>query len=349
VTTSIVIPVHGRAAVTRQCLDRLLAGLAEDIEIVVVDDGSRDETASALASYGNRLTVVTHDRACGFAAACNAGVRAAAGSTIVLLNNDTSGQQDWLAALIRYADEHERAAAVGARLLTQDQVIQHAGVVLCHDLLPRHVYRGFPHDHPAVTRSRQFQAVTAACMLLSRAAFEEVGGFDEQFRNGYEDVDLCLRLRERGYEVHYCHDSVVVHFESATRGDDREAFAHNSRAFLDRWGDRVVPDDLRVYVEDGLISIAYSDVYPLRLQISPAVAVLEENDTVDRAFELLGFRSHQVFELLKENTLLRVRLGELTGPEAEGEALRAEAADLEAFRFDREIRSPPGPAGTSPD
>jgi GT2 family glycosyltransferase len=349
VTISIVIPVHGHAAVTRQCLDRLLAGLAEDIEIVVVDDGSRDETASALASYGNRVKVVTHDRARGFATACNAGVRAAAGSRVVLLNNDTSGQQDWLAALIRYADDHERAAAVGARLLTQDQAIQHAGVVLCHDLLPRHVYRGFPHDHPAVTRSRQFQAVTAACMLLSRVAFEEVGGFDERFRNGYEDVDLCLRLREHGHEVHYCHESVSVHFESATRGDDAEAFAHNARAFLDRWGDRVVPDDLKTYVEDGLISIAYSDVYPLRLQLSPAVALVEESGGVETAFELLGLRSHQVFELLKENTLLRVRLGELTGPEAVHEVLRAEASDLEAFRFDRALRSPPGPAGTSTD
>jgi GT2 family glycosyltransferase len=336
VTTSIVIPVHDHAAVTRQCLDGLVASLPEDIEIVVVDDGSRDETASVLAAYGNRITVVTHDRARGFARACNAGVRAAAGSVVVLLNNDTSGEEGWLAALIRYAEKHERAAAVGARLLTQDRVVQHAGVVLCHDLLPRHVYRGFAHNHPAVTRSRQFQAVTAACMLLRRAAFDEIGGFDERFRNGYEDVDLCLRLRERGHEVHYCHESVVFHFESASRGDDVEAVAHNSRAFLDRWGDLIVPDDLTVYVEDGLISIAYSDVYPLTLQIEPNVAIVEEVGTVDRAFELLGIRSHQVFDLLKENTLLRVRLGELAGPAAEREALRIEAADIEAFRVDRE-------------
>jgi GT2 family glycosyltransferase len=309
---SIVVPVHGQATLTRQCLDRLVAVVHEGVEIVVVDDGSSDETSSLLESYAARIKTVTHRRPKGFAAACNAGARASAGTLVVFLNNDTIGMDDWLDPLLDYAGAHPAAAAVGAKLLTQDGTIQHAGIVVCHDLIPRHVYRGFPADHPAVTRSRPYQAVTAACMLVRRDAFERVGGFDEAFRNGFEDVDLCFRLGEAGHEVRYCHQSVLTHFEAATRGDDTDAFARNVRRFIDRWGSRLVPDDLSVYVEDGLISIGYSDLYPLELRISPLLAAVDRSGEDAAAFDLLDVRARQVFDLLKENTVLRVRLGETT-------------------------------------
>ena len=145
---SIVIPVHNQASVTRRCLESLLGDRPADAEVVVVDDGSTDETAALLESLGDQIAVVRHQEGRGFAAACNAGARATKADLIVLLNNDTEPQSGWLDALVSHAEAHERAAVVGARLLSQDNSIQHAGLVFCHDRLPRHVYRGFPARPP---------------------------------------------------------------------------------------------------------------------------------------------------------------------------------------------------------
>jgi Glycosyltransferase like family 2 len=174
------------------------------------------------------------------------------------------------------------------------------------DLLPRHAYRGFPADHPAVSRPRRFQAVTAACMLVRRVAFEGIGGFDTGFVNGFEDVDLCLRIAQRGDEIHYCPDSVLVHLEAATRGEDADVFRRNAEFLLERWRDRVSRDDLAIYAEDGLLELVPGDLYPLELRVHPSLATVREGDV----YEVLAERSRQAFELIKENAALRLRLDE---------------------------------------
>src|SRR5262245_35673773 len=255
---SIIIPVFNKASLTRQCLDALLgrAPEADDGEVVVVDDGSTDATPRLLAGYGSRVRVVTHPRNVGFATACNDGAAAASGEYLVFLNNDTIPQAGWLDALAGYADRHPRAAVVGSKLLYPNDTIQHAGVVICRDRYPRHIYAGFPADHPVVNKSRRFQVVTAACALLRREPFEQAGGFDPAFRTGNEDVDLCLRLGGLGCEVHYCHESVLYHLESVSEGRFKHVDA-NTRLYRERWAERVRPDDLQYYLEDGLLDVHY--------------------------------------------------------------------------------------------
>jgi GT2 family glycosyltransferase len=306
-TCSVVIPVHNRAALTSQCLDALLAAPPEsaELEIVVVDDASSDSTAQVVAACAGRVRTVRHDRNVGFAAACNDGAAVADGEWLVFLNNDTLPQPGWLDALVRYESSGERIGLVGAKLLFPNETVQHAGVVFARDLSPHHIYTGFRSDHPAVNKSREFQAVTGACAAIRRALFEELGGFDPAFVNGYEDLDLCLRLRRLGYEVHYCHESVVYHFESATR--DYAANQRNHELFLRRWSDFVHQDDIRYYAEDGLMEITYAGQFPALLWVSPELAVIdrERASTGDR---LLANRSREVFEALKENTRLRLEL-----------------------------------------
>ena len=161
------------------------------------------------------------------------------------------------------------AAAVGAKLLYPTGTVQHAGVVIGQDGYPHNLYAGFPADHPAVNRSRRLQAVTGACMLVRRAAFERVGGFDTGFLNSLEDVDLCLRLGEAGGEVHYCHEASSS-TSSRPRAGRQDRFERSVALYRERWRDRVRRDDLAVYVEDGLIEVEYADSYPLRLSVSPA-------------------------------------------------------------------------------
>jgi GT2 family glycosyltransferase len=310
--TSIVVPVHNRVELTRRCIDACLSdyGAKGNVELIVVDDGSRDATADTLSGYSGRVRVVWHDERRGFAASCNDGAAVATGDYLLFLNNDTVGTPGWLEALIGALESSERVATVGSKLLYRNETVQHAGIVICHDLLPRHVYRGFPADHAAVSRSRRLQAVTGACMLVRRSVFEEAGGFDVAFENGFEDVDLCLRFAEHGYEVHFCAESVLIHFEAATRHEDATLHHTNQRLYLDRWGDKVAPDELMVYVEDRLLEIVPGDLYPLQFRLSPLLAMVDGDELARRACALLGERSRLTFELLKENTALRARIGD---------------------------------------
>jgi GT2 family glycosyltransferase len=272
VSVSIVIPVHNRAPLTKQCLDAILAQPpGVERELIVVDDASTDATADLLAAYGDEVRAIRRAENGGFAAACNDGAAAAGTDQIVFLNNDTIPRAGWLDALVRHLEEHPRAAVVGAKLLFPDGTVQHAGVVVGQDRHPRHLYAGFPGDHPAVNRSRRCQIVTAACALVRREAFEQAGGFDTAFRNSLEDADLCLRLGELGWEVRYCHESVLEHLESVSRGKRSEETERNRRLFHERWAGRVRPDDLDHYVEDGLLRIPYPESSPLRVEIAPVL------------------------------------------------------------------------------
>jgi GT2 family glycosyltransferase len=306
-------------------------------EIVVVDDASEDETPALLARQDDPVRSLRRVRAGGFAAACNDGAGAARGEFLVFLNNDTEPHAGWLDALVAHADAHPEAAVVGAKLLFPDGTIQHAGVAICQDGRPRHLYAGFPADHPAVERTREFQAVTGACMLVRRGAFEQAGGFDAEFRNSLEDVDLCLRIRGHGHEVHYCPASVVTHMESASRGRDSRDVQHNFDLFRKRWEERVRRDDLDHYVADGLLRLRYRDSYPIGIEAGPELAsTLGSPDELQR---LLHRQQTHLAELLREVVRLTAHVAELELGEAprgrrSPDAVRRSPADAGAILAD---------------
>jgi GT2 family glycosyltransferase len=309
VRCSIVIPCHGRAGLTRQCIDALLGEPpATAFELIVVDDASPDDDA---------LTVIGRERNAGFATACNDGAAAAKGEYLVFLNNDTIPRKGWLDALVAVADKDPQVAVVGSKLLFPNDTVQHAGVVVCQDGNPRHLYAGFPAEHPAVNKARRFQAVTAASMLVRRTAFERAGGFDVEFRNCLEDTDLCMRLGELGYEVRYCPESVLQHLESVSRGRRSSEIAANTRLFKERWGERAERDDLRYYLEDGLLRLRYRDAYPIRIELAPELAVAADLAS-GRFMEL---QSHQVADLLRETVRLTAHVADLDvrPPQADAE------------------------------
>ena len=309
IRTSVVIPAFNQSALTKRCLETVLG--RDAAEVIVVNDASTDGTAAMLIDFGDRIKVVTHRINRGFARSCNDGAKAARGRFLVFLNNDTIPQRGWLAALVRYAEKHPRAAVVGAKLLYPNDTVQHAGVVICQDGYPRHIYTGFPAGHPAVGKSRRFQIVTAAAMLVRKGVFAAAGGFDPKFRNGFEDVDLCLRLGARGHEIHYCAGSVVQHFESVSPGRFKHD-RHNVALYRRRWLGRVPPDDVQYYLANGLLELVYEGSFPFHLKVAPELAVLA--DRSGRLEKALAARNRQVADLTRENTKLRAELGGASTP-----------------------------------
>jgi GT2 family glycosyltransferase len=310
-TCSIIIPVFNKVSFTRQCLDILFSEPSEqvDFEVIVVDDASTDQTPELLAEFSDRVRCLRHEVNTGFAVTCNDGAAAAAGKYVVFLNNDTLPQPGWLDALVDYAEGHPKVAAVGSKLLFADGTIQHAGMVFDQLHMPRHIYVGLPADHPAVNKSRRYQAVTGACMLVRRNLLMKAGGFDASFHNSYEDVDLCLRLSEMGHEIHYSHRSVLYHYESVSR-DPMSVEARNAQLFLERWAHRIQPDDAKYFIEDGLLTIEHRSLCPIAFKIAPELAFVSGDGRDDRCDRLLEARSEQLFTMLKENIRLTWQLQE---------------------------------------
>lgn len=226
---SVVVPTRNRLDLLRTCMNGLALTDYPDIEVLVVDNDSNDpETLEYLASLESpRRRVLRHAGPFNYSAINNRAVAEAKGTLICLLNNDIEVlKADWLAIMAVQAMRSD-VGAVGAQLLYPDGRIQHAGVVIGVGDAAGHAHRfvlpqaeGYFQRHALP----QFvSAVTAACLVVDRSKFLAVGGLDEiNFAVAFNDVDLCMRLNQRGWQSLYEPRAVLVHHESVSRGDDRD-------------------------------------------------------------------------------------------------------------------------------
>jgi glycosyltransferase involved in cell wall biosynthesis/GT2 family glycosyltransferase/Flp pilus assembly protein TadD len=282
---SIIMPVYNHAQLTRECLEALAA--AQDqctYELIVVDNHSTDETPQLLQAVEGDVTILRQPVNRGFADACNIGARVAGGEFLVFLNNDTRPLSGWLDALIACARQDAAIGAVGAKLLYPEGDVQHAGIAFNDRRVPYHIFQHFAADHPAANETRDMKAVTAACMLVSASVFAEFDGFDEGYHNGFEDVDFCLRLQQKGYRVVYDPKSVVVHREEASDGrkdHDRE----NLERFMNTWSNVIAPDENEYLQRHGYTIIWQDGVGSYRM-VEPAVAPKGSRPNLQEAREL---------------------------------------------------------------
>lgn len=224
-TVSVVVPFRDRPELLRACLRGLRATTGAEVEIVLVDNGSRDEglmRSLRRMERRCRAVVVRRDEAFNFSRLCNAGAKVATGEYLLFLNNDVEPiNDDWLANMLA-AVHAPGAGVVGATLLYPDDTIQHAGMYPAADGRHLHAYRGLPASHAGAHGEcgslREAGAVTGACLLVRRDLFDAVGGFDEALPVTGNDVELCRRVRERGLSVLVSPDARLYHYESLSRG-----------------------------------------------------------------------------------------------------------------------------------
>ncbi|WP_246733032.1 glycosyltransferase [Methylobacterium sp. BTF04] len=249
---SIVIPSAGRDSVVGgRSVDLLAACLAsirqtslyDAIEIVVVDNGDlRPQTQAALDRHGARRVTYAQP-VFNVAAKMNLGARAAAGDVLVFLNDDIAViTPDWIEAMLALL-QIPGVGAVGPKLLFETGEIQHAGVSVV-DSTPDHIRRGYPGDDPghffSTAANRNYLAVTGACVMVKRTDFDAIDGFDEGFPVNYNDVDLCLRLWDRGLRIVYCATVSLYHYESRNRV--RSVDPAEQERFRDRWAEKIPLD-----------------------------------------------------------------------------------------------------------
>ncbi len=266
---SVVIPVYGQWELTSSCLTCLPAfASGASLEVIVVDNGSTDATPTACPALGRTLfgecfSYLRLERNHGFAAACNLGAKTASGRLLFLLNNDVDTAPGALAPLTAALAEDHRLAGVGPLLAfpegtgVQSGRVQHLGITASAGVNGpefRHLYELFPAKHPAVRRRRRLRVITAAAMLVRAPLFHGLGGFYEGFKNGMEDVDLCLRAAEKGGCFSVIPESAAAHGANMTPGRfDHEAA--NERLLRTRRRDP----------ELDLYDLAAEDGYEVRL------------------------------------------------------------------------------------
>ena len=239
---SIVIPTRDNVSLLKNCVESI-ERLTEyrNYEILIVDNDSKvPATLQYLASTPHR--VVPFREEFDYSRINNFAVSRAEGEYVLLLNDDTEViDGGWLEAMLEHAQRPE-VGAVGAKLLYPDGRVQHAGVMTGVGGLgfgiARHSYQFYRSEDPGhigtLATTTNYSAVTAACMLLPKAVYEEVGGFDEEnLRVSFNDVDLCLRIRERGYLIVYTPHARLYHHESASRG--KKVNPAESLYMLKRW------------------------------------------------------------------------------------------------------------------
>lgn len=248
---SVVIPNKDHHSDLDLCIRSLMEkGTYKNLEFIVVENNSTDK---ATFSYYERIQkeypnvrVVTWEKGFNFSAINNFGVKHARGEYLLFLNNDTEIiEKDVIREMLGYC-QREDVGAVGARLLYQDDTIQHAGVVVGFGGIAGHTFIGLhraenSYFHRAMC-AQDYSAVTAACIMTKKALFDQVEGFTEELAVAFNDIDFCMKIRSLGKLVVYNPYALLYHYESKSRGleDTPEKVARFNREiaiFAKRWPD----------------------------------------------------------------------------------------------------------------
>jgi GT2 family glycosyltransferase len=271
---SLIIPTRDKLKLLRGTINGILNQTSyKNIEVIIMDNGSEEsDTLNYFQQIqeDKRITVIRHAAPFNYSQLNNIGVSHANGEIIGLINNDLEIiSPEWLTEMLSHALRPE-IGAVGAKLYYANETIQHAGVTIGLGGMAGHHFKFLARETPGYHWKpfliQNYSVVTGACLILRRKIFEEVGGLNEKhLKVAFNDVDLCLRLRERGYRIVWTPYAELYHLESASRGVDNTLkkylrLRHELNYMKKRWGDTLLTDpyynpNLTIEYED--FSLAY--------------------------------------------------------------------------------------------
>jgi len=247
---SLIIPTKNGVELLRKCINSIIGKtLYSNYEIIIIDNSSDEqETLEYLESVHTtpNITVIRDDGPFNFSALNNKAVKNTTGNIIGLINDDVEViSPEWLGEMVSLVTRPE-VGIVGARLWYPDDTLQHGGIILGIGGVAGHSHKKLPKGHPGyygrAELLQSYSAVTAACLLVRKEVYMEVGGMDEQDLSiAFNDVDFCLRVRDKGYRVLWTPYAELYHYESASRGyeDTQEKqmrFRGEIECIQKRWG-----------------------------------------------------------------------------------------------------------------
>ena len=247
---SIIIPNKDHTDDLEKCLNSVYTkSTYKNFEVIVVENNSTETETfeyyeNAKNKYNN-FRVITWESGFNYSAINNFAVKQAKGEYVLLLNNDIEViTPDWIEQMLMFAQRYD-VGAVGSKLYYDDDTIQHAGVIVGLGGVAGHSHKYFNRENPGYMAraviAQNLSACTAACLLVKKSVYDQVGGLDEEYAVAFNDVDFCMSIRKAGYLIVFTPFSEFYHYESKSRGDEntpekRARFNSEVFRFQDKWG-----------------------------------------------------------------------------------------------------------------
>ncbi|MDA8089115.1 MAG: glycosyltransferase, partial [Nitrospiraceae bacterium] len=238
---SIVLCFAGMAEYGYQCLESLKANADVPYEVIIVDNGSNDQTPLLLDRIDNAV-IIRNGENRGFVLACNQGAAAAKGEWLLFLNNDTQIMPGLLSSLIKTTREISGCGAVGGKLILPDGSLQEAGSIIWNDGSCLGYGRGDDPFKPEYCYVKEVDYCSGACLLVKSDIFKQTGMFDERFCPAYyEETDLCMKIRDAGYKVVFQPSALMIHYEFGTgsKNGAMELQTINREKFREKWANEL--------------------------------------------------------------------------------------------------------------
>jgi GT2 family glycosyltransferase len=260
---SVIILMHDNISISRHCLDLLSSALADlDHEVILLDNASAEDTRPMLDN-GNifqHFRMIRSEDNIPFSAGNNQAASAATGQWLLFLNNDVFVRPDTVKQMLHTFSDKDAGIAGGKLLFPGDAAVQHAGIGQMLWGYPSNYGVGAKPSDPRIQLHCERFALSGAMLCLPRKIFQQIGGFDERYVWGMEDIDLCLKVRSMGYRVAYNPDSVATHMESATLKLTQGCeWANNYTVFREVWDPILTErenDYIRGMVKQGIRRVA---------------------------------------------------------------------------------------------